>query len=359
MYTIATPVFCFQVEVAVQAVIFCLALFGNTCVLVALRYRRKKTSRMHLFIMHLSIADLLVAFLNILPQMAWDITYRFQGNDFLCRVVKYFQVMVMYLSTYVLVMTAIDRYRAICHPLSNYSWSSKRVHLMVGFAYAIALLLSIPQIIIFRLGPTETGDIDCWAHFNPPWTVTLYITCFAITIFILPFLLLAGLYGKICFEVWKNVRRKRTGSYDVNYHNGKVVYKFNGTGTISVIAPNSGSSRESSQGRNINPRTHSSRGFSRSKMKTIKLTFVVIIAYMVCWSPFFVTQMWWAYDDQAPYNSKYKQWSTSPGSGNVTVVGISPGCRHIIRQPLLNQRPWYLDAWSSLRKSDESMLPDL
>ncbi len=37
---------------------------------------------MHLFIMHLSIADLLVAFCNVLPQMAWDITYRFQGNTF-------------------------------------------------------------------------------------------------------------------------------------------------------------------------------------------------------------------------------------------------------------------------------------
>ena len=32
------------------------------------------------------------------------------GNDFLCRSVKYLQVMVMYLSTYVLVMTAVDRY---------------------------------------------------------------------------------------------------------------------------------------------------------------------------------------------------------------------------------------------------------
>ena len=34
-----------------------------------------------MFIMHLSIADLLVAFFNVLPQMAWDITYRFQGTE--------------------------------------------------------------------------------------------------------------------------------------------------------------------------------------------------------------------------------------------------------------------------------------
>lgn len=75
----------FQIEIGVQGFIFMLALLGNTIVLLALRYRKKKTSRMHLFIMHLSIADLLVAFCNVLPQMAWDITYQFQVPDFLIR----------------------------------------------------------------------------------------------------------------------------------------------------------------------------------------------------------------------------------------------------------------------------------
>ena len=81
-----------NIEISVQAVILVLAVFGNGCVLFALRYRQKKTSRMHLFIMHLSIADLMVAFCNVLPQLAWDITFRFQGGDVLCRTVKYVQV---------------------------------------------------------------------------------------------------------------------------------------------------------------------------------------------------------------------------------------------------------------------------
>ncbi len=75
-----------KAEIAVLATVLFLAIFGNTMVLVALRYRQKRISRMHLFIMHLSIADLMVAFCNILPQLAWEITFRFHGNDFLCRV---------------------------------------------------------------------------------------------------------------------------------------------------------------------------------------------------------------------------------------------------------------------------------
>ncbi len=72
-------------------------------------YFRKKLSRMNMMIVHLSLADLFVAFCNVLPQLIWDITYRFYGGDFLCRFVKFVQVVAMYASSYVLVTTAIDR----------------------------------------------------------------------------------------------------------------------------------------------------------------------------------------------------------------------------------------------------------
>ena len=66
-------------------------------------------NRMNALIIHLGIADLFVAFLNILPQLIWDITFRFQGGDTLCRLVKYFQIVAMYASSYVLLTTALDR----------------------------------------------------------------------------------------------------------------------------------------------------------------------------------------------------------------------------------------------------------
>ncbi|GFS11177.1 annetocin receptor [Elysia marginata] len=97
------------IEVSVSATILCLAIVGNVCVLISLANRRKRLSRMHLMILHLSLADLFVAFFNVLPQLAWDITYRFEGGQFLCVAVKYCQVVAMYASSYVLLATAIDR----------------------------------------------------------------------------------------------------------------------------------------------------------------------------------------------------------------------------------------------------------
>jgi len=67
-------------EIAVLTSIFLVTVIGNALVLFALyvrrRYQRRKFTRMYLFILHLSIADLLTGLLNVLPQLAWDITFR-------------------------------------------------------------------------------------------------------------------------------------------------------------------------------------------------------------------------------------------------------------------------------------------
>ncbi|XP_069107914.1 cephalotocin receptor 2-like [Argopecten irradians] len=281
-----------RVEVAVQAAIFALAILGNCCVLVALCRRRKKSTRMHIFIMHLSIADLQVAFFNILPQLIWDITYRWYGGDFLCRFIKYSQIFVMYLSTYILVMTAVDRYRAICHPLSNHTWTPRLVNVMIGGAYAIAAIMSLPQLIMFRYQETKPGSgvMDCWVHFDPPWTLQLYITSFTVFVYIIPFFILLACYGSICYTVWRKYRlSKDSGKYvtrnNSQEHTHQSVTSQNGKfhNNVTVV-----------------PRNHSFRGFSRAKLKTVKLTFVIILAYIVCWSPFFVSQLWWLYDESAP-----------------------------------------------------------
>lgn len=140
-----------RVEIATLAVIFVVTVIGNGTVLLALvtrkRYAgRKKLSRMYFFILHLSIADLVTAFLSTLPQLGWDITYRFNGGFILCKIVKYCQTLGPYLSSYILMATAIDRHQAICYPLTYCSWTSRRSKVMVWLAWATSLAFCIPQV---------------------------------------------------------------------------------------------------------------------------------------------------------------------------------------------------------------------
>ncbi|KDQ65295.1 cephalotocin receptor 1-like [Zootermopsis nevadensis] len=136
-----------QAEIATLATMLTVTVLGNFAVLLALSARpRKKLSRMYYFILHLSVADLCTAFLSVLPQLAWDVTYRFYGGPLLCKIVKYGQTLGPYLSAYILMATALDRYQAVCHPLAYCSWTSRRSRAMVWMAWVFALIFCIPQV---------------------------------------------------------------------------------------------------------------------------------------------------------------------------------------------------------------------
>ena len=141
---------------------------------------------MYFFLYHLSIADLSTGFGNVLPQLAWEAHGHFYGGNALCKFIKYIQILGPYLSSYVLVMTAIDRYQAICHPLSNSGASNtgSRSRKMIGIAWTIALVSCAPQVFIFSYQKrSDVADVyECWATFP----VSFHTRIFAFLLF--PFL---------------------------------------------------------------------------------------------------------------------------------------------------------------------------
>ncbi|KAM8973540.1 vasopressin V1a receptor [Pelodytes ibericus] len=259
-----------KIEIAVLAIIFVAAVLGNCSVLLGLYKSKKKMSRMHLFIKHLSLADLVVAFFQVLPQLCWEVTYRFHGPDFLCRIVKHLQVFGMFASAYMLVVMTADRYIAICHPLKTLQQPTKRSYLMITTSWLLSFFLSTPQYFIFSLSEVKNGSqvYDCWANFILPWGPVAYVTWITIGIFVLPVVILVTCYGFICYNIWSNIKCK-TKKDEIEGRKG------NGLLSTSVS---------------------SVRTISRAKIRTVKMTFVIVSAYIICWTPFFTIQMWSVWD---------------------------------------------------------------
>ncbi|XP_053098395.1 isotocin receptor-like [Pangasianodon hypophthalmus] len=195
-----------KVEVAVLFVVLLLALAGNLCVLAALHASKRARSRMHFFMKHLSIADLVVAIFQVLPQLIWDITFRFYGPDFLCRLVKYLQVVGMFASTYLLVLMSVDRCLAVCQPLRSLRRRKDREYVLGS--WLLSLLLSLPQTYIFSLKEVGQGVYDCWGDFVQPWGAKAYITWISLTIYIIPVTILSVCYGLTSFKIWQNFKQK-------------------------------------------------------------------------------------------------------------------------------------------------------
>lgn len=114
-------------KITVLSIIIILTFLGNLVIIIAILARGSKLTRMFYFIMHLSIADLLTAFLTLLPEVAWTLTLpHFYGGVAMCKFIKFTQMLGPYLSSYILIMTAVDRYQAICNPLGSCTWTPRR-----------------------------------------------------------------------------------------------------------------------------------------------------------------------------------------------------------------------------------------
>ncbi|XP_068516237.1 vasopressin V1b receptor [Anas acuta] len=279
-----------KAEVGVLATILVVATVGNTGVLLALYRLRRKMSRMHLFVLHLGLSDLGVALFQVLPQMIWEVTYRFLGPDPLCRAVKYLQVLSMFASTYMLLAMTLDRYVAVCHPLRTLQQPSRRAYAMIGATWLLSSLLSLPQVFIFSLREVQQGSgvLDCWADFRYPWGARAYITWTTLCIFILPVGILTVCYSLICYEICKNLK-------------GKTQSCAPSTGGPTAAPPAPCSSEKGGQCPGGQPsRVSSVRTISRAKIRTVKMTFVIVVAYVACWAPFFSMQMWSVWDEDAP-----------------------------------------------------------
>eukprot|EP00061_Rhincodon_typus_P003607 g20508.t1 len=260
-----------RLEVAVLSVILVLALGGNLGVLLAIRSNRRKPSRMLFFVKHLSIADLVVAVFQVLPQLIWEVTYRFYAPDFVCRGVKYLQVVGMFASTYLLIVMSIDRCLTICQPLKTLQQRTTRPYVLCS--WLISLLFSTPQVFIFSLKQVGPGAYDCWGDFARPWGARAYITWITLSVYVLPVVVLLVCYSLISFKIWRNVRLKTQREARASSFSG---------GTLMLS------------------RVSSVKIISRAKIRTVKMTFVVVLAYIVCWTPFFVVQMWKVWDEHAP-----------------------------------------------------------
>ena len=133
------------ITIILYSVFFVVAASGNLTVFITLFRNRGEKLRVNMFIMHLSIADLIVTFIMMPMEIGWNSTVDWRAGDFGCRVLSFFRVFGLYLSSFVLVVISLDRYFAILHPLSLND-ADKRGQIMLSFAWIFSIICSLPQV---------------------------------------------------------------------------------------------------------------------------------------------------------------------------------------------------------------------
>lgn len=134
-----------MVSIVAYTCMFIVAACGNLTVFITLFRNRNIKSRVNQFIFHLSIADLIVTFIMLPLEIIWNITVAWRAGDPACRVLMFFRILGLYLSSFILVTISLDRYFAIVHPLSLND-ADKRGRIMLILAWCFSIVASIPQV---------------------------------------------------------------------------------------------------------------------------------------------------------------------------------------------------------------------
>lgn len=244
-------------------ILFALIMIGNSVVVFILVTSKSRKSRTNYFIFHLAFADLAVGMISVLTDIFWKMTVSWNAGNVACKIIKFFQILVTYSSTYVLVALSIDRCDAITRPM-NFTGSWRRARYLVVSAWVISALFSLPYLYLYEeklIGEPPSERLECWIDLGSARNWQLYVVLTATSLFFLPAILIAACYIIIVVTIWSKGQELRPASRK------------------GVDSGCDGSPTKQANCRGLIP---------KAKIKTVKMTFVIVSVFVLCWSPYFV-----------------------------------------------------------------------
>ncbi|KAM9216475.1 LOW QUALITY PROTEIN: neuropeptide S receptor [Dugong dugon] len=134
--------------------------------------------------------------------------------------------------------------------------TEKQTKVLIVIAWGLSFLFSIPTLIIFGKRKLSNGEVQCWALWPDDSYWTPYMTIVAFLVYFIPLTIIGVIYGIVIWTIW--IKSKAQGTVISNCSNGKLCTSYN-------------------------------RGLiSKAKIEAIEYSIVIILAFICCWSPYFL-----------------------------------------------------------------------
>ncbi|XP_069388983.1 putative gonadotropin-releasing hormone II receptor [Paralichthys olivaceus] len=237
--------------------------FCNSAVLWAANGHKRK-SHVRVLIINLTAADLLVTFIVMPVDAVWNITVQWLAGDLTCRFLMFLKLQAMYSCAFVTVVISLDRQSAILKPLSI-STARKRNRVMLTVAWIMSILFSIPQMFIFHnvtiTYPANFTQCTTRGSFVTHWQETAYNMFTFSCLFLLPLVIMIICYTRIFIQISKRMMTKSLSSNEPHLRCSK-------------------------------------NNIPKARMRTLKMSIVIVICFIACWTPYYLLGLWyWFFPD--------------------------------------------------------------
>ncbi|XP_057681256.1 pyroglutamylated RF-amide peptide receptor [Corythoichthys intestinalis] len=252
--------------VIIYALIFALALSGNSLVISVVVKKRAVHTATDIFICSLAVSDLLITFFCMPFTLLQNITSQWFGGVLVCKTVPFVQTTAVVTCILTMTCIAIERYLGIVFPLRMRRQStSKRAYMMLGVVWLASVIVGSPMLFVQQLIVKydfvyDSHHVCCQEIWRSLSDRQAYTTFIMVALFLLPLTAMLFLYTRIAFELWI---RKRVGDSSVlNTMNHRELVKMD-----------------------------------RKKKRAVKMMVIIVLLFTVCWAPFHTVHMLFEYYD--------------------------------------------------------------
>lgn len=301
------------VRIVLYSLIFLLSVVGNSLIIVVLVRNRRMRTVTNLFLLSLSISDLMVALVCIpftfIPNLMKDFIF----GAVICKLVTYFMGISVSVSTFSLVAISLERYSAICNPLTSRTWQTKsHAAKVISATWVVSFILMLPYPISSTLKPftrlnNSTGHMCrlIWPNdvIQQSWYVTLLLL-----LFLIPGIVMMTAYGLISLELYRGIKfelSNRKSCREGQSSTGSSIKTGDSDGCyLQLTKKKSISSLPSSSSQPMIGRvvgSSSSTANLMAKKRVIRMLLVIVFLFFLCWTPVFVVNAWQAFDRRSAY----------------------------------------------------------
>ncbi|XP_035001861.1 pyroglutamylated RF-amide peptide receptor [Hippoglossus stenolepis] len=252
--------------VIMYAVIFVLALAGNTLVIYIVVKKRAIHTATDIFICSLAVSDLLITFFCVPFTLLQNISSEWFGGVLVCKTVPFVQTTAIVTGILTMTCIAIERYQGIVFPLKmRRQYSSKRAYKMLGLVWIASVIVGSPMLFVQQLEVKydflyDHYHVCCQESWHSVTHRQTYTTFIMVALFLIPLAAMLFLYTRIGIELWL---RNRVGDSSVlNTMNHREISKI-----------------------------------SRKKKRAVKMMITIVLLFTICWAPFHTVHMLFEYYD--------------------------------------------------------------
>lgn len=183
---------------AFYSLVFVLGLGGNLALLVGLLRHAPRQRMTEIYLLNLAISNLL--FVVTLPFWVIYVAWHWVFGSFLCKAVSTLYMVNLYSGIFFISCMSLDRYLQIVHAQRHHRLRTRAKRwLFAVTVWAVALAVSIPDMVFVQTHESPPGVWNCYADFGGHGTVWKLILRFQQNIlgFVIPLLAMLFFYSRI------------------------------------------------------------------------------------------------------------------------------------------------------------------